>query len=273
MRSTTTSTVTLASVHLCDFPKTGEIDPRDEGLEQAMALAREVVRLGLGARGQGKVKLRQPLARGGGRRRRREREAIERLKDIVRDELNVQARALRDRRRGAGQLRGQGELPQVGAVVRPAICPPRRRSPRSTPRGGGLAARGGGTVGIAVAAANELVAGRRAPHDGPEGYGLEREGAHAVALELNARRAHAPGGARANRPRGAAARRSAGLVIEDRIELALGGDRPDRGRRGTPRLHGGRDARRRALLTSGAPGPAEEEPMQLLRAGRDDGLP
>ena len=60
----------LASVHLCDFPAgvaSGEREPRsalparDEALEQAMVVARETVRLGLGARGKAKIKVRQPL--------------------------------------------------------------------------------------------------------------------------------------------------------------------------------------------------------------------
>ena len=45
-------------MHLCDFPVAGE---RDDGLESAMAVARETVRLGLAARGQAKLKVRQPL--------------------------------------------------------------------------------------------------------------------------------------------------------------------------------------------------------------------
>ena len=53
---------TLPSVHLCDFPREGEIAARDEGLDWAMALARVTVRLGLGARGRAKIKIRQPLA-------------------------------------------------------------------------------------------------------------------------------------------------------------------------------------------------------------------
>ena len=48
----------------------------------------------------------------------RERAAIERLADVVREELNVQARALRRRRRGARQLRGQGQLPHARPAVR-----------------------------------------------------------------------------------------------------------------------------------------------------------
>ena len=59
---------TLASVHLCDFPGVGSAGDeslvRDAELEQAMALARETVRLGLGAREKSKIKVRQPLGRG-----------------------------------------------------------------------------------------------------------------------------------------------------------------------------------------------------------------
>ncbi|MGB2710503.1 MAG: isoleucine--tRNA ligase, partial [Conexibacter sp.] len=75
-----------ASVHLCDFPA---VSPRDEALEEAMDVAREAVRLGLAARGQSKVKLRQPLRAAVVVATDRERAAIERLVDIVRDELNV----------------------------------------------------------------------------------------------------------------------------------------------------------------------------------------
>ncbi len=74
------------SVHLCDFPDAGE---RDLELEEAMAVARETVRLGLAARGQAKLKVRQPLRAAVVVATGAEREAIERLADIVRDELNV----------------------------------------------------------------------------------------------------------------------------------------------------------------------------------------
>ncbi len=74
------------SVHLTDFPIAGE---RDVALEDAMAVARETVRLGLAARSQAKVKLRQPLRAAIVVAAGAEREAIERLADIVRDELNV----------------------------------------------------------------------------------------------------------------------------------------------------------------------------------------
>ena len=58
---------------------------RDEGLEEAMSLARETVRLGLGARGKAKIKVRQPLGEAVVVADGREREAIERLTDVVRD--------------------------------------------------------------------------------------------------------------------------------------------------------------------------------------------
>jgi isoleucyl-tRNA synthetase len=54
-----------------------------------MALARETVRLGLGARGRAKIKVRQPLAEAIVVADQRERAAIERLAEIVREELNV----------------------------------------------------------------------------------------------------------------------------------------------------------------------------------------
>ncbi len=68
---------------------------RDEELERAMALARETVRLGLGARGKAKIKVRQPLREAVVVADGREREAIERLAEVVREELNVKAGALR----------------------------------------------------------------------------------------------------------------------------------------------------------------------------------
>ena len=73
------------SVHLTDWPRPATRDP---GIEAAMAAARRTVRLGLAARAEARLKVRQPLreavvAAGP------ERAAIERLADIVCDELNV----------------------------------------------------------------------------------------------------------------------------------------------------------------------------------------
>ena len=135
----------LASVHLCDFPTGAQLGARDEELEQAMALARETVRLGLGARGQAKIKVRQPLREAVVVADGRERDAIERLAGVVREELNVRARALRGGRGRARQLRGEGQLPHARAAVRPRDAAGSRgdRGARPGARGGGDARRRG----------------------------------------------------------------------------------------------------------------------------------
>ena len=74
------------SVHLTDWPEAGE---RDEELEFAMATVRETVRLGLAARGQAKLKVRQPLRAAVVVAAGSERAAIERLADVALEELNV----------------------------------------------------------------------------------------------------------------------------------------------------------------------------------------
>ena len=81
---------TEPSVHLADWPA-ADGHPRDLALEVSMATARETVRLGLAARGQAKVKVRQPLREAVIVAAGREREAIEQLEAIVREELNVEA--------------------------------------------------------------------------------------------------------------------------------------------------------------------------------------
>ena len=216
----------LASVHLCDFPTGAELGPRDEELERAMALARETVRLGLGARGQAKIKVRQPLgeavvvADGG------EREAIERLADVVREELNVRSvrfvaaadelgsYELKPNYRTLGPLFGS-EMPLAAEAI--AALDPAHVA---------AALRDGGEIGISVGdrehtlTAEDVLLSMRAP----EGYSVEREGAHAVALDLaideDLRR---EGRARELVHAVQNARKTAGLQVEDRIELALHG--------------------------------------------------
>ncbi len=217
----------LASVHLCDFPTGAELGPRDEDLEQAMALARETVRLGLGARGQAKIKVRQPLGEAVVVADDREREAIERLTDIVREELNVRAvrfvaaadelgsYEIKPNYRTLGPLFGK-EMPLVADAI--AALDPAHVA---------ATLRDGGELGISVAGrehtltAEDLLMSMRAP----DGYSVEREGAHAVALDLtiddDLRR---EGRAREIVHAVQNARKSAGLQVEDRIELALTGD-------------------------------------------------
>jgi isoleucyl-tRNA synthetase len=215
---------TEPSVHLCDFPEAGE---RDEGLEAAMAVARETVKLGLAARGHGKLKVRQPLRAAVVVAAGEERAAIERLAPVVLDELNVKelrfvvgadelgSYDVRPNYRALGPRFGK-LMPQVAAAV--AALEPDHVA---------AALHEGRRVGINVDGHDHEL--------GPEdlslamrpldGYQLEREGSHAVALELElddelrremlAREiVHAVQNAR----------KAAGLRVEDRIELELGGD-------------------------------------------------
>jgi isoleucyl-tRNA synthetase len=218
---------TLASVHLCGFPAGAELAPRDEELEQAMELARETVRLGLGARGQARIKVRQPLGEAVVVADGREREGIERLVDVVREELNVRrvrfvaaaeelsSYEVKPNYRTLGPVFGS-EMPLAAQAI--AALDPERVA---------AAVRDGAALGIAVAgrdhtlAAEDVILTMRAP----DGYSVEREGAHAVALDLaiddDLRR---EGRAREMVHAIQNARKTAGLQVEDRIELALDGD-------------------------------------------------
>jgi len=218
---------TQASVHLCDFPSAADLPQRDTELEDAMAIARETVRLGLGARGQAKIKVRQPLAEAVIVATGRERMAIERLADIVREELNVR----RVRFVAGAQELGEYEVkanyrtlgPRFGKDMPQAADAIAALDPAHVAR----MVREEGELGIAIEGRDHTLT----PADviltmrPPEGYSVEREGAHAVALDLTIdadllREGHAREVVHAVQN----ARKSAGLQIEDRIELSLGGD-------------------------------------------------
>ena len=79
------------SVHFCDFP-TPDMSLVDEELRSDMALAMRLVTLGHSARNAANIKLRQPLRRAVvALRNEGERAAVERLRDVIVDELNVKA--------------------------------------------------------------------------------------------------------------------------------------------------------------------------------------
>ncbi len=215
---------TEPSVHLTDFPEPGE---RDLGLEEAMGVARQAVGLGLAARSQARVKVRQPLraaaivAPGG------EREAIERFADLVREELNVkelrfveQADELSEieikpNYRTLGPKFGK-QMPLVAAAV--AGLDPVHVAE---------ALRTGGRLAITIGGQDhELSADDLLVSMKPlEGYQLAREGSHAVALELEIDfELQVEGWAREIVHAVQAARRDAGLEVSDRIVLTLDGD-------------------------------------------------
>jgi isoleucyl-tRNA synthetase len=192
-----------------------------------MAVAREAVRLGHRARAAATVKLRQPLRRAVVVATGREREAIERLGDLVRDELNVKelrfveaadelgSYEVKPNYRALGPRFGKA-MPQVAAAVA-ALNPAHVAE----------AIRAGRPVGISIDGHDHQLG----PEDLTlamqplEGYQLEREGSHAVALELalddELRR---EGLAREVVHAVQNARKAAGLAVEDRIRLVLGGD-------------------------------------------------
>ncbi len=212
------------SVHLCEFPTAGE---RNAPLEQAMAVARETVRLGLAARGQAKIKVRQPLRAAVVVATGAERGAIERMADVVRDELNVH------------ELRFVSEADELGQVeVKPNY---RSLGPRFgkqmplvaaavaalNPASVATALRERRAVAVSIAGQDhELSDGDLLVTMKPlEGYQVEREGSHAVALELKIdAELRSEGWARDIVRAVQSARQAAGLEVTDRILLTFDGD-------------------------------------------------
>jgi isoleucyl-tRNA synthetase len=208
------------SVHLCDFPEPGE---RDEDLEWRMRVVRDAVELGRAARAHARLKVRQPLAEAVVVAADREREAIEGLEGLLAEELNVKSVRyvseadelgrfeLKPNYRALGPRFGK-QMPQVAAAIA-ALDPSRLRA--------------GGRAGINVEGQDHELG----PDDVQlvlqplDGYQVERSGTHAVALNLELddglRR---EGLAREVVHAVQAARKNAGLNVEDRIELTLGGD-------------------------------------------------
>jgi isoleucyl-tRNA synthetase len=217
---------TELSVHLCDFPGVGA---EDAELERAMAVARETVRLGLAARSQAKVKLRQPLHAAVVVAAGAEREAIERLAEIVRDELNVRELRFVSEADELGEVEVKPNYRTLGPrfgkdmpIVAAAVAGLDASHAATTLREGGRVAIGINGTEHALAAEDLLVSMKPL-----EGYQVEREGSHAVALELEvddslrldlwAREiVHAVQGAR----------KSAEFDISDRINLSLDGAEP-----------------------------------------------
>ena len=208
------------SVHLCDFPEPGA---RDEELEWRMQVVRDAVELGRAARAHARLKVRQPLSEAVVVAADREREAIEALERLLTDELNVKAVRyvteadelgrfeLKPNYRALGPRFGK-QMPQVAAAVA-ALDPARLRA--------------GEHVGINIDGHEHPIG----PDDVNmalqplDGYQVERSGTHAVALNLELDdELRREGFAREVVHAVQAARKDAGLDVEDRIALTLGGD-------------------------------------------------
>jgi isoleucyl-tRNA synthetase len=222
----------LASVHLCNFPMGDALPARDVALEQAMAVARETVRLGLGARAQAKIKVRQPLAEAVVVADGRERSAIELLVEIVREELNVRRvrfveaadqlgeYEVKANYRTLGPLFGK-DMPLAAKAI--AALDPAKVAATVLAGADG----GGNGLGISVGDREHTLSQQDVilTMKAPEGYSVEREGAHAVALDLKIDESLL----REGRSREIVhavqnARKAAGLEVDDRIELTLSGD-------------------------------------------------
>jgi isoleucyl-tRNA synthetase len=212
------------SVHLCDYPSPG---PRDLSLELDMQVARDAVELGRAARAQAGIKVRQPLREAVVVAAGRERAAIERFRELLLDDLNVKSVRfvseadelgrfeLKPNYRELGPRFG-ARMPQVAEAV--AALDAARVA---------ATLRSGGTVGISID-------GKEHPLGADdiqlvlqplEGYRVERAGTHAVALNLELDdELRREGLAREVVHAIQNARKSAGLNVEDRIVLTLGGD-------------------------------------------------
>jgi isoleucyl-tRNA synthetase len=192
-----------------------------------MAVARETVRLGLAARAQAKVKVRQPLAAAVVVATGAERAAIEQMAGLVREELNVRELQFVSQ---ADEL-GQVELKPNYRSLGPRFG---RQMPLVAAAVAGLDAaraasllREGQTVAISVAGTDhelrpeDLLVGMKPL----EGYQVEREGSHAVALALEIDDSlRVEGWAREIVRAVQNARQAAGFEVSDRIVLTLDGD-------------------------------------------------
>ncbi len=212
------------SVHLCDFPQAAA---RDRELEAVMAVARQTVALGLAARGQAKLKVRQPLRAAVVVATGFEREAIERTADIVREELNVRELRFVSEADELGQVevkpnyrtlgpRFGKHMPLVAAAV--AGLDPARAA--ATLRDGGIVAIAVGGQDHELSEEDLIISMKPLA-----GYQVERQGSHAVALELEIDdELRIEGWARDIVRAVQTARQAAGLEVTDRIVLTLDGD-------------------------------------------------
>ena len=184
------------------------------------------MRLGLAARAQAKLKVRQPLRAAVVVATGAEREAIERLADIVRDELNVRELRFVSQADELGEIEVKPNYRTLGPrfgkqmpMVAAAVAVDAARLARALRDGQPVIISVGG--GDHVLEADDLLFNMKPL----EGYQVEREGSHAVALELEIdAELRVLGWARDIVRAVQSARQAAGLEVSDRIVLTLDGD-------------------------------------------------
>ncbi|MDO9356497.1 MAG: isoleucine--tRNA ligase [Solirubrobacteraceae bacterium] len=214
------------SVHLVDWPQ-AHADSRDLALEADMATARETVKLGLAARAASGVNLRQPLRAAVVVATGSERAAIERLSEVISEELNVKALEFVAEADELGSVLLKPNLKALGPRFGKAMSQARAAIEALDGTSVAAALRAGEPVAVQIdgreheLSSDDLLLSLEAP----EGYQLERDGNHAVALELEIDATlREEGLARTVLRQIQVARQNAGFDVTDRIELTLGGD-------------------------------------------------
>jgi isoleucyl-tRNA synthetase len=210
------------SVHLADYPQVHEADI-DPGLDEAMALARQVVELGRRIRTETRTRTRQPLPSA----------AVHLASDpgsfgtlltTVAEELNVKRVDLA----GSAEVFGRWRAKPDFKVLGPRLGSEVQRVAAALEQDDGTLARrlaDGGSVDVSLGdgAAISIGPGDVAlSHDILSGYGVATEGGVTVALELELTpELRREGVARELVRMVQDARKEAGLEVTDRIQLAV----------------------------------------------------
>ena len=214
------------SVHLSDWPKPDDARVND-ALRNSMALVRQLVTLGRSARTDAKVRVRQPLARALVVMPSSDVAHLERLGDLVTEELNVKEIEI---------VSGLAELvtysvkpnfkalgPRFGARVKEVAAALSGADPRGLVeaienQGSASIELGGETIELDREELDIRVEGR-------EGYSLVQDGPYGVALDLEiTEELRAEGIAREVVRAIQDLRKAKGLAVEDRISLHIHSD-------------------------------------------------
>ncbi len=211
------------SVHLADWPETDPLR-EDDGLRRRMALVRRLVALGRAARTEGKVRVRQPLARALIVLPAAEVSDLEGLQGLIAEELNVKtievARGLEELVTYSVKPNFKTLGPRFGARVKEVA------KALAAADAHALVAEleSQGEIGVPVDGAQEKLSrdDLDVRVEGRAGFSLAQEAHYGVALDLDLTpELIAEGTAREVVRAVQDLRKSSGLAVEDRIELWL----------------------------------------------------